>query len=85
MQCRVLLISCMRVTVKYSHNHSEEAAARNLYKLMTAERYSFPALIWSQKVNGVNIQKGHEIGIARIANGNVGGCEDWNIITYLHR
>jgi len=48
---------------------------------MTAERYSFPSQIWSQKVNGVNVQKGHTIGIARIASGNVGAVR---IGTLLH-
>jgi len=48
---------------------------------MTAERYSFPPRIGSQKLNGVNVQKRHTIGIARVASGNVGAVR---IRTLLH-
>jgi len=57
-QGRVLVISCMRVNAKYSHNHSEEAAACNLYKLHdSGERMFSHQTHGSQKVNGVNVQK----------------------------
>jgi hypothetical protein len=58
----------MRVTAKYSHNHSEEAAACNLYKLHDRREIWFPTKDLESKGK---CSKGHTIGIVVVANGNV--------------
>ena len=71
MQCRVLLISCMRVTARYSHNHSEEAAACNLYKLHDRRGIRFPTKDLESKGEWSKCSKGHTISIVIVANANV--------------
>lgn len=81
MQCRVLFTSCIRVTAKYSHTHSEEAAACNLYMFCGSGERQFPIKDLESKSEWCKCWKGHTVGIVVVASGNV---EAVRLSTLLH-
>lgn len=77
----MLLINCIKVTAKYSHNDSEEAAACNLYKFHNSGEIQFPIKDLESKSEWCKCLKGHTIGIVIDAIGNV---EAVRLRTLLH-